>query len=312
MSPQGVYPTADVCAIGDQISSTYEGRHVTLYADNLEHGTDRTVVTKGWPVWWGEHAIGMPFRTQAAGANELEAVDTEGIWCIDVYGRNDAGNAEVNPGEQLYINTTTGVVSMISDGATQICLGYALGTVTSAAVERIAVKVHFDPSLDNAKRTYYTVTSGAYVYGKHHTAIFTGGQSTGLEYFNQQVTGTQTGPLYGLGTWLELAVGYTALAGQPLVGFEVGLYDAGATLTGGLLIGIQMQMQPVSDPTGGQYNFRINNTGAYPVDAHIILGNMGSVGLMDDVGVLSTKIGAVPFCSWGGTVYWMRLYDDGS
>lgn len=308
--PQGVYPTADACAVGEQISSTGEGRHVTLYGDNLEHGSQVSYVTKGYGVWFGDHAVGMPFDTQTAAlGNPLMAIDTEGIWCVDVWGQNDAGNATVVPGQQLYINTTTGLVSRISNGATHICFGYALGNVSSNATERIAVKVHFDPSLDNAKRTYYTVTDGAYTYGKHHTSIFAGGQSTGLEYFDQQVTGTQDGALYGLSTWMELAAGFTM--GDLLVCFEVGLYDAGADLAAGVLVGQQWQIQPAEQPALF-YNFRINNANGFPVDAMFLLGNMDSVGLAADATTDSSKNADIPFCSWGGTVYWIRLYDAAS
>ena len=307
--PQGVYPSADVCALGDQISSTGEGRHVTLYADNLTHGSGVSYVTKGRPVMWGEHAVGMPFRTQAAGENELEAVDTEGIWCVDVVASNDAGNSAVAPGEQLYMNTTTGVVSKISDGATQICLGYALGNVTSGATERIAVKVHFDPSLDNAKRTYYTVTSGVYTYGKHHTSVFAGGTSTGLEYFDQQVTGTQTGGIYGLGTWMELAAGFTSTASLT-VGFEVGIYDAGATLTTSRFV--MQQIQGIfASAVDSLHIWRINIAAAGgAVTAWMAFANPTSAGFVATAAETSTLVGCAPVADIVGYgVLWARLYD---
>lgn len=312
MSPQGVYPTADVCALGDEISSTYEGRHVTLYADNLTHGSGVSYVTKGRPVMWGEHAVGMPFVTQAAGENLLTAVDTEGIWCIDVVATNDAGNNAVIPGDQLYMNTTTGVVSQISDGATQICLGYALGNVTSGATERIAVKVHFDPSLDNAKRTYYTVTDGAYTYGKHHTAVFAGGQSTGLEYFDQQVDGVQDGELYGLSSWMELAAGFTVTGGQTVVG-ELGLYDAGATLTNQRVVMLQMQAILASNPGTSLHIFRVNVAVAGgAITSMFAFANPTSAGYVATALETSTMTGAIPFASVVGEAtdpLWIRLYD---
>ena len=142
--PQGVYPTADVCEIGDEISSTYEGRHITLFADNIEHGSGVSYVTKGYPVWFGD-AVGIPFGTQAAATNPLIAIDTEGIWCVDVLADNDAGNDAVIPGDALYINTTTNLVSKIRDNATQLPFGYALGNIGAGLTETIAVKVHWDP-----------------------------------------------------------------------------------------------------------------------------------------------------------------------
>jgi len=147
MSPQGVYPAADVCAIGDEISSTYEGRHVTLYPDNISHGSQVAVVTKGYGVWFND-AVGMPFVTQTAATNLIGqgAIDTEGIWCVDVKGETDGPvNVAVAVGDRLYINTTTGLVSKVSAAATQLPFGYALGIVGSGSTERIAVKVHWDP-----------------------------------------------------------------------------------------------------------------------------------------------------------------------
>ena len=159
MSPQGVYPSADACEIGEEISSTYEGRHVTLYADNISHGSQVDYVTKGYGVWF-EEAVGMPFVTQAAGDNNLHAIDTEGIWCVDVYGYNDAGACTVIPGEKLYINTTTGLVSKINNVITQLPFGYALGNVGSGATERIAVKVHYDPNGWTDRDMYGTWADG--------------------------------------------------------------------------------------------------------------------------------------------------------
>jgi len=144
MSPQGVYPAADALQIGDEISSTYEGRHITLYADNLSHSNALAVVTKGYPVWFG-NAVGIAFETQIVGQNPLIAVDTEGIWVQDVQAADDMGNSAVIPGDTLYINTTTGLISKISNENTQIPFGYALGNVGGGNTDRIAVKVHYDP-----------------------------------------------------------------------------------------------------------------------------------------------------------------------
>ncbi|MBU0822353.1 MAG: hypothetical protein KKC24_26245, partial [Gammaproteobacteria bacterium] len=209
MSPAyGAYPIADALDPGDEISSTYEGRHITLLESDLVHPDNGDgFVNKGDPIVsaTGRPAIvGVAFKSAAAATDRI-AIDTEGIWNLDVVATSDAGDVAVAGGDCIYINTTTAVLSKISDQATQVPFGYALGIVTSGATNAIAVKVHFDQSLDNAKRTYYTVTSGAYTYGKHHTSVFAGGQSTGLEYFDQQVTGTQTGNIYGFGTWMELA-----------------------------------------------------------------------------------------------------------
>lgn len=145
MCPQGVYPAGDVCTIGDEISSGHEGRHISLYADNLTHSDALAVVTKGYPVIWGDAAVGIAFATQVVTENPLIAVDTEGIWCQDVFAQDDNGVSNVIPGDALFIDETTLLISKIRNPATNRPFGYALGTITGGSTDSIAVKVHWDP-----------------------------------------------------------------------------------------------------------------------------------------------------------------------
>lgn len=315
MSPAyGAYPIADVLNPGDEISSTYEGRHITLLESDLVHPTHADgMVDKGDPVVsaTGRPAIvGVAFLSAAA-ASDLISIDTEGIWVLDVVAVDDAGNSAVAGGDCIYINTTTAVLSKIANQATQVPFGYALGIITQGNTEAIAVKVHFDQSLDNDKRTYFTVTSGAYTYGKHHTSVFAGGQSTGLEYFDQQVTGQQTGAIYGLGTWMELATGYISTNG-PTVAFEAGMYDAGGTLTLARIIGIQIQLQLASNPAS-MHLFRVNVAAAGgAITAMHWAANPDSIGYTAGVGVTSNKIGDIAFASIVGEAndpVYVRVYD---
>jgi hypothetical protein len=136
----GIYPIADALTVGDEISSTYEGRHITFLASELTHAG--SVVTKGLPVVCG-NIVGVALKTEVAGT-DLIAVDTEGIWIIDVFAQDSGGTSAVAGGDLLYINKTTCVVSKIATPATQIPFGYALGIVGAGLTETIAVKVHFD------------------------------------------------------------------------------------------------------------------------------------------------------------------------
>jgi|GEM_PF-2149532 len=146
----GVYPAEGT--LGDEVSSTYEGRHITLKASEINHGNILAVVTKGYPVIFGtvagNHGVGIALKTEVAGT-DLIAIDTEGIWNVSVVASNDGGNSLVTGGDPLYINTTTAVVSKITDIATQIPFGYALGQIAAGATAVIAVKVHFDPVNQN-------------------------------------------------------------------------------------------------------------------------------------------------------------------
>ncbi len=314
MPAYGVYPVADAKNPGDEISSTGEGRHLTLLESDLVHPTHADgLVDKGDPVVsaTGKPCIvGVAFQSAAAATDRI-SLDTEGIWNLDVVAQNDAGNSAVAGGDQIYINTTTAVLSKISNGATQVPFGYALGIITSGNTEAIAVKVHWNPSMDNAKRTYFTVTDGAYTYGKHHTAIFAGGQSTGLVYFDQQVTGEQDGNLYGFGTWMELAAGFTADT-HILAAHEIGIYDAGATLTNGRIVMQQIQAILASAPGTSLHIWRINVAAAGgAVTALIAAANPTSVGYQASAATAGTKLGGLPLADIVGVgVGWVRIYDN--
>lgn len=312
MSPQGVYPTADVCAIGDEISSTGEGRHITLYGDNLEHGSQVSYVTRGYGVWFGD-AVGMPFKTQTlALGNPLMAIDTEGIWCVDVWGQDDAGNATVVPGEKLYINTTTGLVSKINNIASQLPFGYALGNVGSNATERIAVKVHWDPAYDTADRMYKTVTTGG--FGKRWTGLLEAGASEGVSaYFDGQIDGQQTGHTYGFGMWIEPQAGWIGSA-HLLVGMDVGFY-ANDTADPGLtrVIGFQyMSDWKIAPATMNVIRVNINQGRvANPMTAIWAFGNPESCGFIAAITESDAPVGYVPWADIVGYgVLYIRLYAD--
>jgi hypothetical protein len=312
MPAYGAYPIADALDPGDEISSTYEGRHITLLESDLVHPAHADVfVDKGDPVVsaTGRPAIvGVAFVSAAAATDRI-AIDTEGIWNLDVVAVNDAGDSAVAGGDCIYINTTTAVLSKISNQATQVPFGYALGIITAGATNAIAVKVHFDQSLDNAKRTYMTVATGTYVYGKHHTSIFAGGESTGLEYFDQQVTGTQTGGIYGFGTWMELAAGFTSIAALT-VAAEIGIYDAGATLTLARIVMQQIQGILASAPASLHIH-RVNIAAAGgAITALYAFANPTSAGYVASAATGATKLGGIPLADIVGVgVGWVRLYD---
>jgi len=156
----GVYK--DSLTLGTEVSSTYEGRHITATAAELNHGNVLAVVTKGYPVIFGivagAHGVGVAFNTEVAGT-DLIAVDTEGIWNLSVVSSDDLGNSLVVAGDPLYINTTTAVISKIRDNATQIPFGYAMTQFNGdGAAHTGAVKVHWDPRshwLEDQEKLYF-------------------------------------------------------------------------------------------------------------------------------------------------------------
>ncbi len=144
----GVYP--DSLTAGTEVSSTYEARHVTVTAAELLTSAGSGVATKGLPCVFGIagdfNGVGVCFLTGTT--TDLIPIDTEGIWNLSVVASDDDGNSLVVGGEQLYINKVTGIVSKISAPATQLSFGYALGQITSGATAVIAVKVHWDPTIE--------------------------------------------------------------------------------------------------------------------------------------------------------------------
>jgi len=257
----GVYPVADDMAEGEEVSSTYEGRHVTLLESELIHkaGNVGGFVDKGNPVVFDiteGHGVGIAF-TSAAAATDLVAIDTEGIWIVDVVAADDGGNSAVGGGDVLYINNVTAVVSKIATGATQVPFGYALGIITTPGnIERIAVKLHWSPvdnwvrdlepfyfgdSLDcnlkwgpsiiNAGVDTLLLTNAAVPVGSSAFQIAAvagaGTNDVGIAcYFDATAGGVQTGNwVYGGGIWLNLATTFDAPAGKyEMVAQNNGIY----------------------------------------------------------------------------------------
>ncbi len=159
----GVYPGA--LDAGTEVSSTYEGRHLTVREDELIHPSTGTgFVIKGDPVILCDAgqpttyglAVGVAFSSGAAVADWI-ALDTEGIWNLPIYADDDDGNSDIEIGDRLYIRAgaLTGLatldglgdaeISKRSNSAVQVPFGYALGSLTGGGAGVIAVKVHFDP-----------------------------------------------------------------------------------------------------------------------------------------------------------------------
>ena len=121
---------------GEEISSTYEGRHITIQEVVLTHvDLGGGLVQKGQPVAFWE-GVGIALKTATSTAENIP-VDTEGIWRVSVV--SAVGNIVI--GQSLYI-TNAGVVTDDPTNA-QAVFGYSLQTVTLNDTSIIAVKVHW-------------------------------------------------------------------------------------------------------------------------------------------------------------------------
>lgn len=130
---------------GDEISSTYEGRHIDCQESDLVHPTHTdNLVDKGDPVLMGANTVGVAFDSALLATNVI-AVDTEGIWALTVLRQDELGASNIARGDQIFINKTTAVLSKIANKNTHQSFGYALSTLTAGDSGIVAVKVHWDP-----------------------------------------------------------------------------------------------------------------------------------------------------------------------
>jgi hypothetical protein len=120
---------------GEEVSSTFEGRHVYIQESVLIHADPGDeLVDKGQPVafWDG---VGIALKS-ATSKSENIPIDTEGIWRLSV-----VAVAEVKVGQALFI-TAAGIVTDDPTVAWAV-IGYALQAIAGAGTEIIAVKVHW-------------------------------------------------------------------------------------------------------------------------------------------------------------------------
>jgi len=139
---------------GEEGSSTYEGRHLSFIESDLTHKTGNTggLVYKGDPVNIG-NIVGVAFKGAAA-ATDIIAIDTEGIWYLNVVASDGSGTSNIVVGDDLYI--ATGIVSKIATG---IPFGKALSPLTGSATAAVAaVKVHMPVPESTMLGTKFNVT----------------------------------------------------------------------------------------------------------------------------------------------------------
>ena len=305
----GGYPVADAKSPGDEISSTYEGRHLTITESDMVHPSHSDgFVDKGDPVIIGDKIVGVALKSAAAAA-DLVAVDTEGIWVLDVNGANDGGNNAVAGGDTVYINRTTGVLSKIQNTALAHPFGMALGIVASGATTAIAVKVHASQAVDSQRILYNTVTSGA--YGKQIKGLLASGQSEGsIDYGDVDLTGTSAGHTYGTGRWLNLMASYVAAAGHIHTPMDTGVWSNDTQANLRVVFGGQHMAILAGNPAS-MYCWRLNIAAAGgALDSLIAAANAGSVGYVATAGTSSNKVGDLPMADVvGHGIRWVRLYD---
>jgi hypothetical protein len=285
------YPITGKSA-GQEASSTYEGRHLTIVESELYHPYHADgLVDKGDPVIVGNPAtgscaVGVAFNSAAA-ATDLIAVDTEGIWYLNVLGKESDGTIDGHAhalalGDPVYIKrvaTTVGAPYMLSgedNPSDFLPFGYVLGAVTASttAPTLVAVKVHWDPnSLEEIHVGSLTLVNQVNSIDNHEIDVAsyrTGGEaqeSWGLEY-----------------AWMKCFIGL-----------------ANALAVDEDMCGIYMRLENDKHSTGGdlyagRFQTHVNHvdcvlTRAYGLYVAISLEGMAS--LAESIGV-SINMGGVP------------------
>ena len=142
---------------GEEGSSTYEGRHVSVVESELVHPYRTSgFVNKGDPVLHGANIVGVAFDTAEAATDKI-AIDTEGIWYLNVLGCVSDGTSDgvakaLVYGDPIYIQRTAGTSTYLLSGQQDPqhfqFFGYVLGSVTASTTSPtlVAVKVHNAPN----------------------------------------------------------------------------------------------------------------------------------------------------------------------
>jgi len=247
---------------GDEVSSTYEGRHITLEESLLIHPYHAdTFVDKGDPVLFAVgsgymNGVGVALASATA-ATDLIAIDTEGIWFLDVLGCISDGSINgaarvLNAGDPVYIKKAAGTVGapyMLSgqdDANDWVPFGYLLGDVTAhlTTPTLVAVKVHWSPNyLESINVGSYSTPAGPVVIDNLEVDISAAarargeaGESWGIEYAWMKAYIGLSDPLHVdedmSGIYVRLEDDKASTGGDLYAGrFQVHVNDAASALT---------------------------------------------------------------------------------
>ena len=323
----GVYP-GDKTA-GSQVSSTYEGRHLTVREDELTHpyhsdgfvdkGEPVVLHDAGVPATYGR-AVGVAFLDGAAAADEIP-IDTEGIFNLTVYAEDDNGNRAVEIGDALYIRagnlpgaadadgTGDGELSKISEQTTQVLFGYALGSIVSGGSGVIAVKVHWGVADIITAHDLLELEAnerGSRQRGTIATPAMTDGY--GVWESELTVTGLATGDIAERSDWINLT-GDATIPSYMFIHTD-GVYDGGATLTGALIAWAKYTCMLASNPVWCSL-WELNFDGANSEIDAIFNVNDPVLALGYATGSVSSVIGSIPFFSQAGGAGirgWIAIY----
>jgi len=324
----GVYPGA--LGAGTEVSSTMEGRHLTVYEEELIHpyhadgfvdkGEPVILCDAGVPATYGK-AVGVAFSSGSA-VSDLIAIDTEGIWNLTVYGKDDNGDRAVEIGDALYIRagnlvgaadadgTGDGEISKISESDMQVFFGYALGSIVAGGSGVIAVKIHW--GIGSIFTAHDLRAIEANERGSRQRAIAaTPAMDDGYGVWESQleVTGLATGGIFERSDWINL--GDSATVPAYMFIHTDGVHDGGAILTTAAIAWAKYTCMLATNPAWNSL-WELNFDGANSVIDSIFNCNNYELALAHQAATpTDPATGSIPFCSNAmGAVRWIRTYDD--
>ena len=323
----GVYTGA--LTAGTEVSSTYEGRHLTVLEGEMLHPYIADgFVNKGDPVCLCDYTVpatygfivGVALQSATAQTDYI-AIDTEGIFNLTVYADDDNGTRAIEIGDRLYIRTGampgnadadgTGdcEISKYSEQSHYTPFGYALGSLAAGGVGVIAVKVHagnssiischdlkaLDPN-ERGSRQRATVALPAMDDGY------------GVWESQLDVSGLATGIIAERSDWINL--GDDATVPAYLCVHTDGVYDGGATLTTAYIAWAKYSLMLSTNPAMS-YLWELNFSGANSEVDCLFNVNDPALCLGYTAGAVSTVIGSIPlFYTAGGALRgWIAIYD---
>jgi len=217
--PTNLYEISGKSA-GDEISSTGEGRHITVAESLLSHPYHSDgFVDVGDPVRVGEF-VGRAFDSAAA-ATDMIPFDSEGIFAFNVLGDVNGVATELTFGMPVFIQKTPGTDVYLLTGenpeATHQPFGHVMATVTASLTvpTLVAVKIHLDPAQANVDLTQIVVSKGGNDLGDGTWDRPLLSIQAGLDL----ATATRNEIFVGPGTYDE-ALTWPLISGLHLVGME--------------------------------------------------------------------------------------------
>lgn len=328
---------------GTEVSSGGEGRVLTFEESVLVHPYHADGFVDGKDPVRYDNIVGVALKGAAAATDSI-AIDTEGIFWLNVLGSisddsDDGVAAALSPGSPVYIKKTPGtdtyILSGQSDSVSWQHFGYTLSTVGASLTvpTLVAVKVHWDPQEDGtiqkglssamwtsaaAGHSFFSLRADASnVSGDHrliYSALTLSGAGGSGEAVRARTVGTAAlaGGVHGLHGGVELGAdgSITGLAAGVRATFMGPNRSVVGTVYGGMS---ELYAEGAATDWGGATEHAIHNfnnggeaTGLATADNVLSFTGLSATQF---VAATNAVIDHALQVQVNGTTYWIGLYD---